>query len=75
MLPAQGFWWETVLLVDVIWPQSNQWERAQFGQIDVYRWESKGGGGGLISGSFQVVDMFDVAHVLNNQANQFCTLY
>ena len=33
------------------------------------------GGGGLISGSFQVVDMFDVAHVLNNQANQFCTLY
>ena len=27
-LPAQRFWWQTVSLLDVMWPRSNQWERA-----------------------------------------------
>ena len=31
-LPAQRFWRETVSLLDVGWPQSNQWERALFGK-------------------------------------------
>ena len=26
MLPVQRFWWKTVLLLDVMWPWSNQWE-------------------------------------------------
>ena len=33
MLPAQRFWRETVLLLDVMWPRSNQWERALLGKI------------------------------------------
>ena len=28
MLPAQIFWCQTVSLLDVMWPRSNQWERA-----------------------------------------------
>ena len=28
MLPTQGFWQETVSLLDVMWPRSNQWECA-----------------------------------------------
>ena len=31
-LPAQRFWRETVSLLDVRWPQSNQWECALFGK-------------------------------------------
>ena len=32
MLPAQRFWQETVSLLDVMWPRSNQWERALLGR-------------------------------------------
>ena len=32
MLPAQRFWRETVLLIYVMWPRSNQWERALLGK-------------------------------------------
>ena len=32
MLPAQSFWQETVSLLDVMWPQGNQWERALLGR-------------------------------------------
>ena len=28
MLPAQKFWGETVSLLNVMWPRSNQWDRA-----------------------------------------------
>ena len=28
MLPAQRFWRETASLLEVMWPRSNQWERA-----------------------------------------------
>ena len=28
MLPAKRFWRETVSLLEVMWPQDNQWERA-----------------------------------------------
>ena len=31
MLPAQRFWRETVSLLDVMWPRSNQWESALLG--------------------------------------------
>ena len=32
VLPAQKFWRETVSLLDVIWPQSNQWGHALLGR-------------------------------------------
>ena len=32
MLRAQRFWRETVSLLDVMWPRSNQWERALLGK-------------------------------------------
>ena len=32
MLPAQRFWRETVSLLDVMWPRSNQWKRALLGK-------------------------------------------
>ena len=37
MLSAQRFWRETVSLLDVVWPRSNQWERALLGKsIQLY---------------------------------------
>ena len=37
MLSAQRFWRETVSLLDVMWPRSNQWERALLGKsIQLY---------------------------------------
>ena len=33
LLPTQRFWRETVSLLDVMWPRSNQWERALLGKI------------------------------------------
>ena len=35
-LPAQRFWRETVSLLDVMWPRSNQWECALLGKISSY---------------------------------------
>ena len=32
MLPAQRFWRETVSLLDVMWPRSNQWDLALLGK-------------------------------------------
>ena len=32
MLPAQRFWRETVSLLAIMWPRSNQWERALLGK-------------------------------------------
>ena len=32
MLPAQRFWRETVSLLDVMWPRSNQWRRVPWGK-------------------------------------------
>ena len=32
LLPAQRFWRETVSLLDVMWPWSNQWEHALLGK-------------------------------------------
>ena len=40
MLPAQRFWRETVSLLDVTWPRSNQWERALFrGNLQLYNYK------------------------------------
>ena len=32
IMPAQRFWQATISLLDVMWPQSNQWERALLGK-------------------------------------------
>ena len=36
MVPAQRFWRQTVSLLDVKWPKSNQWERTLLGKISSY---------------------------------------